>query len=149
MIRVSTRGRYALRAMVDVALNDHGRPVGRQSIAARQGISTEYVALLFRSLIAAHLVRSTKGPGGGYQLAKAAVEIRAGDIVRAAEGPVAVVHCVAPSSKQLCPHTGTCVTHHLWRRLSESMERFLDSVTLADLVADARELADTGECPAA
>jgi Rrf2 family protein len=148
MIRVSTRGRYALRAMLDIALQGGDRPVRRASIADRQGISSEYAAQLFRELIAAGLANSTKGPGGGYHLAKPAKAIRAGDIVRAVEGPIAVVDCVAASSRKPCSRTKSCVTHRLWQRLSGSMEEVLDSMTLADLVAEAQQLADSGECPA-
>jgi Rrf2 family protein len=133
--------------MVDIALQDGSQPVRRGSIAERQGISAEYVAQLFRALIAAGLANSTKGPGGGYRLSRPPAAIRAGDVIRAVEGPVAIVDCVAPSSRKPCPRMTSCVTHRLWQRLSGSMEAILDSVTLADLVAEANQLADDGECP--
>ena len=142
MIRVSTRGRYALRAMVDLALHAGEGPVLRQDIAERQEISADYVAQLFRRLHAAGLVEGVKGPGGGYQLAHDAATIRTGDVVRAVEGPVAVVHCTlpGPGDEPSCNRVDRCVTHLLWKRLSAVMTEFLDSVTLRDLCDDAQQL---------
>jgi Rrf2 family protein len=147
MIRISTRGRYALRAMVDVAQHGDDGPVSRQDIAERQEISTDYVAQLFRHLQAAGLAEGIKGPGGGYCLSRDAALIRAGDVVQAVEGPVAVVHCILP-----CPDTGPsctrvdrCVTHPLWKQVSEAVTDVLDSVTLEDLRDQAQRLdADGG-----
>lgn len=140
MLRVSTRGRYALRAMVDIALHQEKGPVLRQLIAERQEISANYAAQLFRSLVAAELVRSTKGPGGGYELAKPAAEILAGDVLRAIEGPFALVHCVLEEDDTPCGRTEHCVTHRLWSRLTLLMESFLDDVKLSDLVEEARQI---------
>jgi Rrf2 family protein len=132
MIRISTRGRYALRAMVDLVLHADGEPVLRQEIADRQGISADYVAQLFRPLHKARLVEGVKGPGGGYRLARDAAEITAGDVVRAVEGPVAVARCALPEDDS-CARSEKCATHLLWTRLSAVMTEFLDSVTLQDL----------------
>ena len=146
MIRISTRGRYALRALVDVALHGDGGPVLRRGIAERQGMSAEYVAQLFRDLAAAGLLEGIKGPGGGYRLARDPETIRVGDVIRAVEGPVALVHCVDPTDGAGCDRAQSCVTHRLWVRLSAVMERFLDSVSLADLADEARTLPGDG-CP--
>ncbi len=143
MIRISTRGRYALRAMVDLALHADEEPVLRQDIAERQGISTDYVAQLFRRLRAAGLVKGVKGPGGGYRLARDAETIRVGDVVRAVEGPVAVVHCIVPGDEPSCNRVDRCVTRLLWKRLSEAMTEFLDSVTLKDLCDQTQQFAQT------
>jgi Rrf2 family protein len=140
MIRISTRGRYALRAAVDLALHASGGPVSRRDIAARQGISADYVAQLFRRLREAGLVEGVKGPGGGYRLGRDAATISAGDVVRAVEGAIAVVHCVAPDEAPACDRMDGCVTHLLWGRLSAVMTEFLDSVTLQDLSDEARDL---------
>ena len=140
MIRISTRGRYALRAMVDLALHANGEPVLRRDIARRQGISADYVAQLFRRLCAVGLVDGVKGPGGGYVLARAAAAISAGDVVRAVEGPVAVVQCALPTDEPSCNRVDRCATHLLWKRLSETITEFLDSVTLQDLCDEARQL---------
>ena len=138
MIRISTRGRYALRAMVDVAQHGDEGPVLRRDIAARQEISADYLAQLFRGLQAAGLVEGVKGPGGGYRLAQNATMISAGDVVRATEGPVAVVHCVDPGDEVSCNRVEGCVTHLLWERLSDVMTEYLDSVTLQNLCDEAQ-----------
>jgi len=145
VIRISTRGRYALRAMVDLTLHADEAPVSRRDIAARQKISADYVAQLFRRLRAAGLVDGVKGPGGGYRLARDAATISAGDVVRAVEGPVAVVHCTLPGDEPSCNRVDRCVAHLLWKRLSATMTEFLDSVTLRDLCDESRELHREGE----
>jgi len=137
-VRISTRGRYALRAMVDLGLHVAERPVSRGDIAARQAISADYVAQLLRRLRAAGLVQATKGPGGGYRLARDAATIRVGDVVRAVEGPIAAVDCTVSDSEPACNRADRCTTRLLWQRLSEVMEEFLDSVTLADLCDQAQ-----------
>ena len=142
-MRISTRGRYALRAILDVARHSGNGPVSRQDIAERQEISAEYVAQLFRPLQSADLVEGVKGPGGGYRLGREAGLIRAGDVIRAVEGPVAVVHCTLP-----CPDEGpachqrvdSCVTHFLWRQVSEAVTDVLDSVTIEDMCEQADQL---------
>ncbi len=140
MIRMSTRGRYALRAMLDLALHAEQGPVSRQAIAQRQGISANYVAQLFRSLAAADLVTGVKGPGGGYTLARDAAQISAGDVVRAVEGPVEVVRCVSPSGDGPCCRIEHCVASRLWARLSEALNAILDATTLQELCEEARSL---------
>jgi len=141
MIRVSTRGRYALRAMIDLALYADEGPVARHVIAARQEVSADYAAQLFRQLCVAGLVDSAKGPGGGYVLARDVADIRVGDVVRAVEGPIAVVRCVAPEDEPACDRADHCAAHLLWCDLSRVIEDFLDSVTLQDLCEQARQLA--------
>jgi len=139
-MRISTRGRYALRAMVDLALHAEAGPVLRQDISTRQEISPDYVAHLFRQLCAAGLLEGVKGPGGGYRLGREAETIRAGDVIRAVEGPVALVHCTLPSDEPSCNRVDGCVTHLLWKRLSKVMAEFLDSVTLEDLCEEVSNL---------
>jgi Rrf2 family protein len=125
---------------VDLALHAGEGPVSRRDIAARQEISADYVAQLFRQLRKAGLVVGVKGPGGGYRLGRDATTISAGDVVRAVEGAIAVVHCVAPDKTLACDRMDGCVTHLLWGRLSAVMTEFLDSVTLQDLSDEARNL---------
>jgi Rrf2 family iron-sulfur cluster assembly transcriptional regulator len=139
MIRITTQGRYALRAMVDLALHSRDEPVARQDIAERQGISADYVAQLFQYLQDAALVEGVRGPGGGYRLARGADAISAKDIVEAAEGPIALVYCVDPQSDVCCRRADRCVAHGLWKELSATMKEFLDGVTLQDLCDEARE----------
>ena len=143
MIRVSTRGRYALRAMVDLAQHAGEGPVSRQEIAERQEISADYLAQLFRQLQSEGLVKGVKGPRGGYRLGREAELIRAGDIVRAAEGPVAVVHCAlpCPDERPSCSRLDQCTTHGLWKQVSGALTAVLDSVTLKDLCSQAEPFA--------
>lgn len=143
MIRISTRGRYALRAVVDVAQHSGNGSVSRRDIAERQEISADYVAQLFRHLQSAGLVEGVKGPRGGYRLARDAALIRAGDVVQAAEGPVAVVHGILPCPDEgpSCTRVDSCVTHLLWKQVSEAVTDVLDLVTLDELRHQAEQLA--------
>ena len=139
-MRLSTRGRYALRAMIDLALHADEGPVLRRDIAERQEISAHYIVQLFVKLRRAGLIESVRGPGGGYILAQSADQIKVGDIIRTVEGPIALVHCVAPQQETACHRVDNCVTHLLWKRLSDKVAEVLDSVTLKDLCDQAREL---------
>lgn len=139
-MRVSTAGRYGLRVLLDLALKGEEGPVSRQKIAGRQNISAEYIAQLIRRLVKAGLVESVMGPGGGYTLKQNAADIRIGDIFRALEGPIATVQCVLEDGKTVCSRIHTCATHVLWVRLSQVIEEYLDSVSLADLKSIAAEL---------
>jgi Rrf2 family iron-sulfur cluster assembly transcriptional regulator len=142
VMRISTRGRYALRAMVDLAQHGDQGPVPRQEIAERQEISADYLAQLFVQLQAAGLVEGVKGPGGGYRLGRAPSLICAEHVVRAVEGPVAVVHCALPCPQEgpTCQRVDQCVTHRLWKRVSQAVVEVLGSVTLKDLADQARAL---------
>ena len=140
MIRVPTQGRYALRAMIDIGLHQDCGPVLRQDIARRQEISANYVAQIFRKLAKAQLLVGIKGPGGGYKLSKPCDEIRVSDILQAIEGPLALVHCVLEDDETPCLRTEHCATHRLWTRLSHTMEGYLNSVTLKDLMDESVEL---------
>lgn len=140
MMRISTRGRYALRAMIDLALHAEAGPVLRHEIAERQGISAEYVAQLFSLLQKAGFVRGVKGPGGGYVLARPPEAITALDIIQAVEGPVAVVHCVLPEDEPACNRMDRCVAYLLWKRLSATIGEVLGTVTLSQLCDEARRL---------
>jgi Rrf2 family transcriptional regulator, iron-sulfur cluster assembly transcription factor len=143
-MRISTAGRYGLRLMLDLALNGKEHPQMRQEIADRQQISAEYLAQLARPLVKHGLVDSSMGPGGGYRLARQPAEISTGDIFRAVEGPVAAVSCVLEETDSACPRSEVCAAHVLWSRLSNTIETFLDSVTLADLCEVSEHLAASG-----
>lgn len=142
MMRLSTRGRYALRAMADLALHDGKGPVARQEIADRQELSADYVAQLFARLRSAGLVEGVKGPGGGYLLARAPATITAGEVLQAVEGPLTVVPCTldCPDTQPICSRVAECVTHLLWKRLSATVAEQLDSVSLQDLCDEAQRL---------
>jgi Rrf2 family cysteine metabolism transcriptional repressor len=105
-------------------------------------MSADYLAQLFRHLQSADLVEGVKGPGGGYRLTRDATTITAGDIVRAVEGPIAVVQCIlySPGEELSCDRVDRCVAHLLWQRLTEAITGILDSVTLQDLADQARRL---------
>ena len=137
-MQVSTKGRYALRAMIDLSLHTDQGPVLRKDIAERQEISSHYIGQLFVKLRKAGFIESVRGPGGGYVLAQDADEIRAGDIIRTVEGPIALVHCVDPDPEDACHRMGSCAAYPLWERLSRTIEGVLDSVTLKDLCDQAR-----------
>ena len=139
-MRVSTVGRYALRAMVDLALQQEGEPVLRRDIVARQGISSDYLARLLGKLKQAGLIDSVMGPGGGYMLGRPAARITAGDILRAVDEVLEPVFCVDSDPELLCPRTESCATHLLWGRLGRAIVEFLDSVTLSELCAQSAVL---------
>ncbi|MDH7487651.1 MAG: RrF2 family transcriptional regulator [Anaerolineae bacterium] len=141
-MRLSTKARYALRAMVDLAMQGGSRPTPREEIAVRQGISPLYLAQLFSKLTRAGLVESVKGPGGGYVLAREADTIRAGDVIRAVEEPLAPVFCVNAAPEEGCARSPFCATHRLWKQLSQRIEEVLNDVTLADLCMQACALAE-------
>jgi Rrf2 family protein len=128
--------------MIDLALHTNG-PVLRSDIAERQEVSADYIEQLFVKLRRAGLIESVRGPGGGWILAKSADQIRAGDVVRTVEGPIALVHCVAPQQGDACHRVDSCVTHRLWEKLSDKVAEVLDSVTLKDLCDQARELEES------
>jgi len=140
MIRVSTKGRYALRAMIDLAMHSDDAPVARRDIADRQDISADYAAQLFRPLEDVGLVEGVKGPGGGYRLTRAPGEIRAREVVEALEGAVALAPCVDPEDPTGCPNADLCAARGLWERLSKAMTDLLDAYTLQDLCNEAEAL---------
>jgi Rrf2 family transcriptional regulator, cysteine metabolism repressor len=132
-MQISTRGRYAIRIMIDLAINETSKPVLRKEISKRQGLSTEYTAQLFNQLCKGGVVKSIRGPGGGYTLGRSAGDISAGDIIRVVEGPIALVQCVLGTKRQACERVERCASHCLWFKLSQVMEEYLDSVSLLDL----------------
>ncbi len=139
-MQLSTKGRYAVRAMLDLALHAGESPVSRAEIARRQGISADYIAQLFRKLEQAGLVRGVKGPGGGYMLGRDPTNIRVGDIVRVAEGPIALVGCVEAGGAA-CARAEQCAVRRLWQEVSQVVAQTLDDVTLKDLCGRQARLA--------
>ena len=140
VMRLSTKARYAVRSMVDLALHVNQGPVTREEIALRQEISAHYLARLFTKLVKARLISSVKGPGGGYLLAQSAAAITAGDIIRAVEEPLAPVYCVNAEVGKTCHRVDGCATHLLWKRLGERIAELLDSVTLEELREQAQQI---------
>jgi len=131
-MKLSTRGRYGLRCMLDLALHHHESPVFLKDIARRQGISEKYLWQLIHPLKATGLVSSTRGAHGGYHLAKAPGEITLKEIMQVMEGSLALVDCV--DNEAACRHSGTCITREVWREASQGMLRTLESLTLEAMV---------------
>ncbi len=138
-MRLSTRSRYAVRAMIDLALYETEGPVQRQDIAQRQDLSVHYLEQLLVLLRRAGLVESVRGPGGGYRLADRPDRIRVSAIILAVEGPIALAPCQENPQPE-CPRMPLCAAHRLWRDVARQIEAALDAVTLADLCQQAREL---------
>lgn len=134
-MRLSTKGRYAVMAMADLAGNEGAnRPVSLAEIAQRQEISLSYLEQLFAKLRRGGLVRSVRGPGGGYRLSRPAADVRVADIILAVDEPIAATRCKSGSPKGCTGTTTRCVTHDLWEELGRQIHVFLSSVSLADVV---------------
>lgn len=134
-MKLSTKGRYAVMAMVDLASHSNGRPVSLADIAERQEISLSYLEQLFGKLRRGGLVKSVRGPGGGYLLNHAADETRIFDIVVAVDEPLRVTRCIPNSPKGCGKNNGRCLTHDLWEKLGNQIYQFLSSVSLGDVIA--------------
>ena len=130
---VSTKGRYALRIMTDLAQNDNGEYTVLMDIARRQGISEKYLESIVALLTKAGLMSGQRGRGGGYRLSRDPADVSIGEIIRASEGPISPVACLR-SGDMDCPKAEDCVTLPLWQELDRRMNDYLDSVTLADLI---------------
>lgn len=132
-MRISTRGRYGLRAMLELAQGSGEAPVLMSTLAQRQGLSRKYLHALLTALKSAGLVHSVRGPGGGFVLARPPAQIKLSDILHAAEGPLSLVDCVA--DRRACHRSKRCPARRVWRDLSGAIEDVLDNVTLEDMVA--------------
>lgn len=135
-MKLSTRGRYGVTAMYELALNYGKGPLSLRTIAAKQDISDNYLEQLICSLRNAGLVKSTRGAQGGYVLTKSPEEITIGDIITIMEGPIALVDCLlndVDSEHQICKKANHCVTRDVWENVCQSISEVLDSITLADL----------------
>ena len=140
-MKLTSKGRYAVTALLDVALHTNIGPVPLAEISERQDISLSYLEQLFSRLRRQNLVRSVRGPGGGYLLGKDAADISVGDIISAVNESVDATRCRGEAD---CQNGVRCLTHSLWTELSERIEDFLNSITLAELVAkkDVQSVAD-------
>ena len=133
-MKLSTKGRYGLRAAVDLAIFAKSAPISISTIAAREGLSESYLEQLFAKLKKAGLVSSSRGTNGGYQLAKPAGDISVGDVLRALEGDMVVVDC--PDSESKCAKFDSCVTKYVWKRINNSINDTMDSMTLEEIAAN-------------
>ena len=130
---ISTKGRYGLRLILDLAKEGNGRPVPVKEIAKRQEISDKYLEQIISQFSKAGLVKSVRGAQGGYILTKPADEITAGEVLRAAEGSIAPVECCEIG----CEHSDGCNTFGLYKRIKDAVDGVVDSTTIADMLADA------------
>ena len=139
-MKISTRGRYGLIALVDIAACETGGCINIKNIARRQGLSAQYLEQLVLPLKKAGLIKSIRGAQGGYRLNRPAEDISVGEALRALEGPLYPVECVSGAHGQSCGSVGCdiCVTKTVWERLYERLNDVLNSITLAELVSDYR-----------
>lgn len=136
-MKISTKGRYALRMMIDLAEHDAAGFIPLRDISKRQQISAKYLEQIVVQLSRAGFVRSTRGAQGGYQLAKTPTEYTVGDILRITEGSLAPVACLDHDPNE-CARAGDCVTLGFWRGLFDAINTYVDATTLDDLVQKSR-----------
>ena len=130
-MKLTTKGRYAVTAMLDLALHSSERPVSLADISSRQEISLSYLEQLFSRLRRHHLVVSVRGPGGGYRLSRHADEVFIAEVVDAVSESLDTTRC---GNKGDCQNGEKCLTHHLWSDLSEQIHQFLSDISLGDLM---------------
>lgn len=132
-MKISTKGRYALRLMLDLAVNENGRPIRIKEISKRQGISDKYLEQIIGVLTKAGYVRSVRGAQGGYNLTKKPKEYTVGSILRLTEGSLCPVPCLEDTAG-VCEQEKECVTVILWKKIDDAIKNVVDNVTLEDLV---------------
>lgn len=142
-MKLSTKGRYAVMAMVDLASHSGGRPVALADIADRQEISLSYLEQLFAKLRRGGLVRSVRGPGGGYLLSRSSGDTRISDIILAVDEPIRATRCSPGASRGCHRDKSRCLTHDLWEELGNQIHLYLSAVSLAD-VCERRVLGTSG-----
>lgn len=138
-MKISTRGRYALRMMLDLAQHDTGEFISLRDISGRQEITVKYLEQIVTALAKAGYVRSQRGNNGGYKLAKAPSEYKVGDILRTMEGSLEPIACLEDDPNQ-CPRSAECAVLPFWKGLSKVINDYVDSVTLQDLKDQADSL---------
>lgn len=133
-MKLSTKGRYGLKAMFELSLTQRGGPVPLRQIAQRQNISEQYLEQIFSSLKKSGLIKSVRGAQGGYLLGKEPKDITVGDILRVLEGPISISDCVM--DEHACENSGICVAKVVWERIKQGIEDVINSITLQDMVDD-------------
>lgn len=142
-MRLSTKGQYGVRAMLELALSYGEGPISLKTIAEKQDISEHYLEQLIAVLKKAGLVKSTRGAQGGYTLAMEPKDITVGDILRALEGPLAPVDCVADDTEVECQRADFCVSRLVWQKIKDSLNKVVDSITLQDMIDDYKKMNNT------
>lgn len=144
-LKISTKGRYGLRALIDLAQYSEIEPVSISSIAARQGISERYLEQLMTLLKKAGLIKSIRGANGGYVLAREMTEISVGDVLRALEGSLEPVECAAQREEDGCEAAGGCVTKYVWQKINESINKTVNEMNIKQLVDESRAVKNTAD----
>lgn len=139
-MKLSTKGRYGLRAMIDLGRHSQEEAVSINSIAKRQNISESYLEQIIALLKKAGLVLSLRGAAGGYQLAKEAKNITVGDILRALEGDLNPVDCPGVVKGGACADAHSCVAKYVWKKIGDSINETVDQITLAELIEENRQI---------
>ncbi len=143
-MRLTTKGRYAVTAMLDLAINSNNMPVNLNDISERQAISLSYLEQLFSKLRRENLVKSIRGPGGGYQLNQSVDIISVADVINAVNESMDVSRCEGRAN---CHDGKQCLTHNLWIDLSARINSFLDNITLGELIRQNEKQAQERELP--
>ena len=144
-MKLSTKGKYGLRAIIDLARYSENEPVSISNISSRQDISERYLEQLVALMKKAGLVKSIRGASGGYVLAKDMHEISVGDVLRALEGDIEPVKCMAFEEHGGCSASGECVTKYVWQRINDSINHTVDNIKLSELVKESKILNPYGE----
>ena len=135
---ISTKGRYALRVMLDLAQQNTDRFIPLDEIATRQGISKKYLEIILKVLVQEKLLKGLRGKGGGYKLTRAPKEYTVGEILELTEGNLATVACLQPGAEP-CKRTATCATLPMWKRFDQMVHDFFYNITLDDLLKENTE----------
>jgi Rrf2 family cysteine metabolism transcriptional repressor len=133
-MKLSTKGKYGVRAVFEIARNYGNGPITIKEIADRQGISFSYLEQILHKLGKAGVIESVRGPAGGYLLARKPAELTIGDIVRTLEGPIALSHCLEPGESGDCNQADDCVARMVWAKVGAKIEEALDSISFNDLL---------------
>ena len=140
-MKISTKGRYALRLMLDLATEGNGKPVSIKDIAGRQDISEKYLESILKVLVQDKLLTGLRGRGGGYRLTKVPEDYTLGEILRLTEGSLAPVACTEEGEHD-CPRKEICPSHPVWQKLDHMINEFFDGITLADLIQPTSDKAE-------
>ncbi len=133
-MKISTKTRYTVRALLDLAVNDKGKPSQIKDIARRQDLSTRYLENLFSALRADGILTSTKGKGGGFSLSRAPSRINLLDVIQAVEGKLILVNCIESAS--FCKRYADCITRDIWTNANKKLKELFKSITLKNLIED-------------
>ncbi len=139
-MKLSTKGRYGVKAMVDLSIHYGEQPSSIKSIAERQNISEYYLEQLFSPLRKANLIKSVRGAQGGYMLSKAPKDITVFEIMEVLEGPIEISDCIEQNNENACVNIDCCATRLLWSRIKESIDSVMQSTTLQDMLDDYKNM---------